>query len=332
MFRSTMSCAAVSLLALCVFNVSVAERSWAQQSEAEAGQPATPAAATQPAAAAQAAGETRKPATPAAPADPTGSWKWDFTTPDENKLEFSLKLKWDGKKLEGNYTSFGNTVKIEEAKLEKDGLSFVVRPEFQGSQMEVAFDGKVAKDEIRGTIGLDFGDQPREIEWIAKRFVDVDDVVGTWQLRLEMPGGNVAEPTLKVTKGERGLLAKYTSEFLGEIEAKNVQIKENKLTFELAIESDEFAFSSTYSGTPRGNTMEGAAEFDVGGGAGVMAFTGKRLPPKEEKKEEAAARPGDDQQQRAGAGRPAGENADAGDQENKVPQETTPATAKPDDQ
>jgi hypothetical protein len=254
-----------------------AERGGAAQADA-----AKQAPATSPA---RPAVDAAKPA--AAPADPTGSWKWEITTPDDNAFELMLKLKWDGKKLAGKYTAFDSTVDIEESKLEKDAITFVVRPEFGGNQFEVKFNGKVAKDEIKGKIIVDFGDQPQEIDWLAKRFLDVDDVLGTWQLTLETPDGMTFEPTLTVTKDDKGLHAKTASDF-GEFEGKNVQIKDNQFVFEISSENDEFSFKSVYRATPRGNVVEGKSEFDFGGNKGEMKFTGKRLPPKEEKKAEPA--------------------------------------------
>ncbi|MEX2316406.1 MAG: hypothetical protein WD669_04590 [Pirellulales bacterium] len=247
---------------------------------------ATPAATrpAQPVTPARPAAEARK---PAVTVDPTGSWKWDFPLPDDNTLELVLKLKWDGKKLEGNYTAFESTTKVEEGKLDKDALSFVVRPEFGGNQFEVKFNGKVAKDEIKGTIGIDFGEQPQEREWVAKRFVDVEDVVGVWDLTVEAPDFGEFESTLTVTKDNKGLHAVTASDF-GEFEASKVEIKDNQLVFEMGGDNADFNFKIVYKGAPRGNTIEGKSEFDFGGNTGEMKFTGKRQPPKEEKKAEPA--------------------------------------------
>lgn len=259
---------------------------WSQQSTEAKSQPAAAEKAAQPVAGDKAAPARPADAREAAPADPTGSWKWEFETPDDT-LELVLKLKWDGKKLDGNYSAFGSTTKVEEGKLEKDALSFVVRPEFGGNQFEVKFKGKVAKDEITGTIGLDFGDAPQEFPWTAKRFVDAEDVVGVWDLKIDAPDFGEIVSTLTVTKDDKGLHARYANDFF-DLEAKNVQIKDNALLFEISNEMDEFSFKSKYSGTPRGNVIEGKSAFDFGGNTGEMAFTGKRQPPKEEKRAEPA--------------------------------------------
>jgi hypothetical protein len=207
-------------------------------------------------------------------------------------MEFALSLNWDGKKLGGKYTSFGNTVKIEEGKLEKDAVSFAVRPEFNGFEMLVKFNGTVAKDEIKGKINLDFGDEPREIDWVARRTVVADDVIGVWDMVVEAPGGNEFESTLTVTKDDKGLQAKTESDF-GEFDAKNVQIKDNQLIFELASDNADFNFKIVYKALPRGNAMEGKSEFDFGGNTGEMNFTAKRRPPKEEKRAEPARAEGE---------------------------------------
>ncbi len=244
-----------------------------------------------------AAAQTAAPARPAAddkeataPLDPTGSWKWEFETPDGNKMDFVLKLNWDGKQLDGKYTAFDNTTKVEQGKVDKDSVSFVVRPEFGGASFDVKFTGKVTKDEINGTINLDFGGGAQEIPWTAKRFVDVDDVVGVWNLSIDAPNIGEIQSILTITKDDQGLHGKYKNDFF-DLDAKNVQIKDNHLQFEISSDNGDQGFSSKYQGTPRGNTMEGKSNFDFGGNTGEMKFTGKRQPPKEEKKKEDAARP-----------------------------------------
>lgn len=290
-----------SMVVVCCFCVAMSLcAAAAQQSSEQKAQPASAETKAQPAAPAAEArpADARQPTTPA---DPTGSWKWDVTTPDDNKMEFTLKLKWDGKKLDGNYTAFENTTKVEEGKIDKDTIAFVVRPEFGGNQFDVKFNGKVAKDEIRGTIGLNFGDQPQEIPWTAKRFVEADDVVGVWEMKMAGFDGNEFTSTLTITKDEKGLHGKTASDF-GEFEARKVEIKDNQLIYELGSDQGEFTFKAVYRGTPRGNAIEGTSQFDFGGNTGEMKFTGKRLPPKEEKKAEPArpaseARPVADKQE-----------------------------------
>jgi hypothetical protein len=222
---------------------------------------------------------------PAAAVDPTGSWKWDYTAPDGNTMDFSLKLKWDGKQLAGKYTAFNDTTDISEGKLDKDQLSFVASREFNGNKFDVHFTGKVEPDDINGKVGLDFGQGPQEFDWHAKRFVDVDDVLGTWQLRLDTPNG-VIEPQLTITKDDKGLHGHYVSPF-GEREAKSVEFKDGQLTWDVSGERDGNSFKVVYHGKPQGDSIKGTNEFDFGGNTGTADFTGKRTPPEEKKAAEA---------------------------------------------
>ena len=98
----------------------------------------------------------------AAPVDPTGTWKWEVDLMVTSS-EFKLKLNWDGKKLTGKYTAFDNTTDIEEAKLEKDQLSFVDKREFNGNEFVAEFNGTVKPDDIEGTVTVDFGGETARI-------------------------------------------------------------------------------------------------------------------------------------------------------------------------
>jgi hypothetical protein len=233
-------------------------------------------------------GQTSEEEKSSPPVDPAGTWVWDYTFND-NSAEFKLKLKWDDKKnLTGKYTAFDRTSDIQEVKFEKDQLSFVTKREFEDREFTVHFDGKVQPDDISGTVSFDFdGNGPREFDWNPKRVVETDDVVGTWALRVETPNG-VVEPRLTITADGEKLSGKSVSDAFGELEAKNVQLKDNTLTWEISVVNNGLEFNVKYSGKPRGNTIEGSNEFTVGENTGTMKFTGTRTPP-EEKKSEAPA-------------------------------------------
>ena len=129
----------------------------------------------------------------AAPADPTGTWKWERKFND-NTAQFALKLNWDGKRLRGKYSAFDQTSDIEEAKLEKDQISFLAKREFNGNRFEVKFNGKVEPDDLVGKITVDFGNGPQDFDWDAKR-VEPGDVVGVWDLQLKSPEGAPTRPS-----------------------------------------------------------------------------------------------------------------------------------------
>jgi hypothetical protein len=222
----------------------------------------------------------------ASPVDPTGTWKWEYTFND-NTAEFELKLDWDGKKLTGKYTAFDRTSEIEDAKLEKDQLSFVVKREFNGEEFVVNFAGQAELDEINGTVEFEMQGEPREFDWNAKRSVEIDDVLGTWDLKVESPNG-VIEPKLTISKDGERLRGKSMTESFGELEAKNVTLKDNELSWEVTGATGGVEIHVKYKGKPRGNTIAGTNEFSVGGNTGTMKFTGKRTPPEEEKEKPAS--------------------------------------------
>jgi hypothetical protein len=212
-----------------------------------------------------------------APADPTGTWEWEYTG-DDNTIEFQVKLAWDGKKLTCKYTAFDETTDIEEAKLEKNQVSFVSTREFNGNEIVARFNGSVKPDDIEGTVEVEFGDNDsREFPWHAERTVEIDDVLGVWELKVETANGLI-EPRLTLTKGGDKLQGAYESRF-GKREPKNLTLKENKLTWEISGEREGMQFKVIYSGLPRGNAIEGTSEFDFDGNTGTLEFTGKRTPP-----------------------------------------------------
>jgi hypothetical protein len=112
--------------------------------------------------------------------------------------------------------------------------------------------------------------------------------VGTWELQVETANGLV-EPRLTITKEGDKLRGKSVTDAFGELEAKNVTLNENVLSWEVTGANGGFEFQVKYRGRPRGNSIEGTNEFTVGGNSGTMKFTGKRMPPAKKQKERPAA-------------------------------------------
>jgi hypothetical protein len=91
---------------------------------------------------------------------------------------------------------------------------------------------------------------------------------------------------LTITADGEKLSGKSVSDAFGELEAKNVQLKDNILAWEVSVVNNGIEFKVKYSGKPRGDTIEGSNEFTVGENTGTMKFTGKRTPPEEKKSEQ----------------------------------------------
>lgn len=211
--------------------------------------------------------------------DPSGAWRWDREFNGQT-MDFELKLRWDGEKLTGDYTSFDETTKIEDAKLDKDRVTFTVPREMNGNEFNVDFDGKLTGDRLEGTIGVDFGGNAREFDWVAERSVTIDDVLGEWLITIDTPRGEM-ESTIEFTKQGEELRAKLSNDF-GSYEAENAQVKDNQATFELSGGQGDRTFDFVYKLKPRGNKLTGVTEFDFGGREGEWTFEGKRVPAEEE--------------------------------------------------
>jgi hypothetical protein len=244
-----------------------------------------PAGDAQPATDAQQPAEAKK---DAGPPDPNGTWAWERTFQD-NTAEFVVRLLWEDKKLTGKYSAFGSTTDIEDARFDKGDLSFTCHREFGGNAFDVQFKGKVEGDEIRGDITVDFGQGPQDFEWVAKRTVTPEDVLGVWKLRVETPRG-VVEPEITITQKGDALHGAYKSPF-GERDAKDVKLKDGELSWEISGDAGGNTFKVVYKGKPRGNSIAGKNEFDFGGNTGEGEFTGKRTPPKEDESGDAAGPP-----------------------------------------
>lgn len=107
-------------------------------------------------------------------ANPTGTWTW--STPARNggqARETTLKLKMEGDKVTGTVTGRqGAEIKIENAKLNGDEISFDITREFQGNSRTMKYKGKIAGDTITGKVSRERDGETRETDWTAKRKVE----------------------------------------------------------------------------------------------------------------------------------------------------------------
>lgn len=215
-------------------------------------------------------------------ADPTGTWKWERTF-GGNTVEFTLRLQLKGEKITGTYASRRGETKIENAKLEGDQLSFEVNRERNDRSFQIKFQGKVSEDALKGNGSFSFDGGSREFDWEAQRSVEMDDVLGTWNLRIETQNGNVREPSLTLRKDGDKLKGAYVGRS-GERELKNLTLKDNRLTFEIGGERDGNTWKVKYKGMPRGNSINGTIDYDFNGNTGTIDFAGKRAAEKKKDK------------------------------------------------
>jgi hypothetical protein len=232
--------------------------------------------------------DAAKPAEAAKKVDPSGTWKWSRERNGET-IASTLKLALKDGKLTGTFQSGYQDPEIKReisnGKVDGDTMSCEVKFEFNEREVTLKFEGKLNKeqDAIDGKLSFGTEDDAREFEWQAKRVVEPDDVVGTWDLKISF-GEQVFEPKLIVAAKDGKLSATYESRF-GEIDVKEIAVKDAELSFTIERERDGTKITSKYKGKPRGNSIAGTVEYVFNDQPGTAEFEGTRAA-KEEKKEE----------------------------------------------
>jgi hypothetical protein len=102
-------------------------------------------------------------------ADATGTWKWTIERNGE-KIENTVKLKQDGKKLTGKFSNAqGNETDIEDGKVDGEQVSFKVTRTFNGNTRVFEYSGKLSGDTIKGKTEFERNGEKMSRDWEAKR-------------------------------------------------------------------------------------------------------------------------------------------------------------------
>src|SRR5205085_1170503 len=106
-------------------------------------------------------------------ADVNGTWTW--TTPargNQPERASVLKLKTEGDKITGTINGRDQDIKITDAKLTGDELTFKVSRERNGNTFTQKYTGKVSGDTIKGKMTFDRNGEEQSRDWEAKRKTD----------------------------------------------------------------------------------------------------------------------------------------------------------------
>ncbi|MHC4119256.1 MAG: DUF1565 domain-containing protein [Planctomycetota bacterium] len=214
--------------------------------------------------------------------DPSGTWRreydWNGTLVKET---VRLNIKQDGK-IVGALSANDTTFEIKNIKLKGRELSFSISGDYQGTQWSSSYKGTIKGDEIDGAGVFTVGDQSWDFGWTPKRGVEMEDVVGTWQIRIESPDGNILEPTMKISQDGDAYKSVYTSTQDRRLDVKGLRIDKNALKFSVTAEYDGYSIKVDYRGRPYGDKLSGSLDYDFGGTTGQIEFTARR---KQEKNE-----------------------------------------------
>ena len=202
--------------------------------------------------------------------DPTGTYTWERTRGDRT-FKSTLTLKLVGDKLLGSFKSRDNEIKIENAKLEGDTVSFQVTRSFNDREFTIKYTGKLTASGIKGTRSTRRGER----EWEAKRTTGLADVLGLWKFKFEGRNGEPIETSLKITKDGDKLKGLYTGR-QRDHQVKNITLKGNLLSFHFSRETNNGEFHVTYEGKLSGNSIKGQLKFRFGDNEGTRDFVGHR--------------------------------------------------------
>ena len=211
--------------------------------------------------------------------EPSGTWRWKYDM-DGKTREDAVMLNLDNGKVTGAFQGVPEKpVDIKEAKFKDNQLSFTVEYKVKEQAVSLAFAGKIKKDDLEGTVTVTTEAGVEEYPWTPKRSVQLNDVVGQWDITIDADG-NKLEPRMVITKSDDALQAKYTVAEGTVVEATGIKIRDNKLEFRIEATINGRKIRADYSGRPYGNVMKGSIDYDLDGSVGEIDFTAKRQPAK----------------------------------------------------
>lgn len=214
-------------------------------------------------------------ATAAETVDPSGTWTW-VRELEGQEAQSVLSLSYKDGKLTGFYKRQGQTVPISNAKLDKNEVSFEADGKWNDQKVHGKFKGKLSAGEIHGTIEIVVEDGSLPLAWVARRGVDVDDVAGTWKLKIATPNGATIEPELKLSTEGGSLKGTYHSPRFGEHEVGELKLNGRELSWQVELERSGQRFKATYKGLLKGHSIKGSLALDSGGNSSTLEFTGEQ--------------------------------------------------------
>ena len=209
--------------------------------------------------------------------DPSGTWRWKYEM-DGKTREDAVLLNFDGGKVTGTFRGLPEKpIEVQEAKLKGSQLSFTVEYKMKDQSVSLAFAGKIKQDDLDGTVTVTTEAGTDEYPWTPKRSVQLDDVVGQWDIIIDADG-NKLEPRIVITKTGEALQGKYTVSEGTVVDATGLKIRDNKLEFRIEATIDGRKIRADYSGRPYGHGVKGRIQYDLDGTEGEIDFSAKRRP------------------------------------------------------
>ncbi len=102
------------------------------------------------------------------PTNVSGTWRWSIPASTPNR-PYTLRLDQKFQEISGQVSEEGQGVKIDDARLVGDRLSFMLRSEMDKQNVVMHFDGRVSGDTIKGSIAVLGGVFTGQHNWTARR-------------------------------------------------------------------------------------------------------------------------------------------------------------------
>lgn len=102
------------------------------------------------------------------PARAAGTWQWQLQVAGKPQ-PYILALSQRYQAVSGTATAAGRSVKVQNARLRGDRISFSYTAEINGSPVKHEFSGRIDGDSISGTASLSGGRLQSQLEWSARR-------------------------------------------------------------------------------------------------------------------------------------------------------------------
>ncbi len=227
-----------------------------------------------------------------APKDVVGVWNFEIARGEGEKIKTRLKISLAGDRLKGQYTGPRSEREIETVMLSGTELSFAFSGETDsGDEFRVKYAGTVRGNVIAGTVSYDFGGNEGTAKFVGRRETAKETVVGVWHLESQRENGETMKSKLAITADGDKLRGEYESAY-GKREAKNVQVKDGVLSFELSGDTDRGSFRFHFEGKLSKGTVKGTVKFEFGDRSGSREFSG-RLEAKNTKEPKESDKPSD---------------------------------------
>jgi hypothetical protein len=215
--------------------------------------------------------------------DPSGTWRFEYDLEGLTvKDALELQLGKDGA-VTGIYRGRSEKpVEITSGKVDGDKIVIEMKISYQGIPVSVKFDGKIKDDDIDGLVMATTAEGDMEFDWIAKRSVEIEDVIGTWELEIDAVE-TVLEPTVVIKQEGESLKGQYTDADTGtDVEMTNLRIEDNVLKFSITSDFQGASLKANFAGRPYGNKISGTIEYDLNGETGEVEFEGIRKAPEKD--------------------------------------------------